>query len=121
MRLKPLLSVGIACIVLVLLWVAVAPRVAGHFGWGTAWPRSIPTALSFRGREYLDESSCVRRARTTLDGVRGFRIGSLPVVFGSALPILARSPVPQGGPAATVIVVEARADCYVAYSLQGGP
>jgi hypothetical protein len=102
-------------------WYAVAPPVASHFGWGTRWPHSFPTVVNFDGRQYGSPTRCLARFKTPLRGHRAYQIGTVPVVFGSGIPILADGPRHPGDPAEVGIIVERNPGCYVTYGLQGGP
>jgi hypothetical protein len=103
-----------------LAWLAVVPAVAGREGWATRWPSRLPSTILFDGREYVQTGGCLAEARAPL-GSRPARIGGVPVLLGSALPILARGDHRSGDPAEVAVVVRRDTDCYVEYALQGGP
>jgi hypothetical protein len=102
-------------------WYFLSPPVAGHFGWATRWPASLPDVVNLDGRQYALPTRCLARSRTPLRGHRAYRIGTVPVVFGAGLPILEDTPRHRGDPAEVGIIVHPRAACYVTYDLQGGP
>ncbi len=102
-------------------WYVLSPRVASHFGWATRWPASLPSVVNLDGRQYASPTRCVARSKTPLRGHRAYRIGTIPVVLGTGLPILEDGPRHPGDPAEVGIIVHPRAACYVTYGLQGGP
>ena len=82
----------------------------------------MPSVITFDGRQYDGPSGCVARAATPLGRHgRAHQIGSVPVVFGSAIPILARVPRRSTDPAEIGIITQPGASCYIVYSLEGGP
>jgi hypothetical protein len=115
------LRVVVAGCIVLAVWAFAAPGIAAEFGWATAWPHNLPGSITFRGRDYATSSGCMPRSRSPLRGVRGARIGTLPVVFGPSLPILDRYPVYRRDPAPVILIVASGRSCYVIYDLQGGP
>ena len=116
-----LARLAVVLAVLVGAWYVVSPRVASHFGWATRWPASIPSVVNMDGRQYASPTRCRPRSKTPLGAHRAYRIGTVPVVLGTGLPILDNAPRHRGDPAETAIIVHSSAACYVTYGLQGGP
>jgi hypothetical protein len=115
-------TAAVAAIVgVVAIWLWVLPPVAHSFGWATRWPPRMPGTVHFLGRDYDGRSGCLPRNRNPLGHAPGVRVGSVPVVLGSSIPILARSGRHRGDPAEVAIVTEPHEGCYVTYALEGGP
>jgi hypothetical protein len=109
-------GVGVAA----LAWPIAVPAVAGHEGWATRWPSRLPEVIHLDGRAYTRQGDCVSPRDTPL-GRHPVRIGSVPVLFGSAIPILASGARRPGDPAEVAVVVRRDGGCDVEYALQGGP
>jgi hypothetical protein len=97
------------------------PKLASHFGWATRWPSTMPSVVTFRGRDYGSPTRCRNRSATPLRARPGVEVGSVPVLLGASLPILERSPQRSGNPAEVAIIVRRAPGCFVIYSLNGGP
>ena len=104
------------------IWLLLAPGVAGFLGWALPYPTRLPSTVHFRGRDYISPTGCLARQQTPLRGGTAERIGSVPMLFGSSLPILERRTraAPANVPEVGIIVLRSPG-CYVTYGLSGGP
>ncbi len=107
--------------VLVGVWYLAVPKLASHFGWATSWPSTMPSVVNLNGRDYGSPTPCRAKDKTPISGHRGYEVGSMRVLVGSSLPILERSPRRRGDPAEVAVAVKRHPDCFVIYSLEGGP
>lgn len=127
----------VACIVPASIWGAFQPRVANHFGYALPGKDGLPTYIYANGRRYQSQQVCAgagwcdqNRLRDliprcyTESNLQTMRIWPLEQVstmftlFGAPQPILA----PTGERGLTSPFVMADGDnCYVIYSLEGGP
>lgn len=102
------------------VWVLIVPAFATHVGWATAWPTELPGTFELRGHTYSADAGtgCLQRGQTPLKAHRAKQIGSIPVVFGSGLPVLVRTgpPLPE-----LTVTVQSSSTCYVVYGMHGGP
>ncbi len=116
--------------------MAWQPRIANHFGY--ALPLSgasgLPFRLSYAGRHYANDHTCAGddwcKAASPLtcslaSELRGEgywplqQVGSVLTLFGPSRPML-RAPTP-GGMTTMALYVPIGKDCYLPYSLEGGP
>lgn len=115
-----------------LLALASQPRLANHVGY--ALPAGLPFRLSYAGRHYANQSICAGADWCRANGpprctnARWLRrqhswplrrAGAIFTLFGPARPLL-RYPPPMGMTTMALYVPLGR-DCYLAYSLEGGP
>jgi hypothetical protein len=107
--------------VLVGAWYLLVPNVASHFGWATRWPSSMPSVVKFSGRNYGSPTPCRARSKTPLRDHPGSKVGRVPVLFGSSMPVLERSPRRPVQPAEVAIIVKRHPGCFITYGLEGGP
>jgi hypothetical protein len=108
---KHLLVLGVFVTAIVTLWLLKA--VPDHYGYAS--PFGPPSHFSFRGRDYLDPSRCIRPRLRDLP-LR--RVGSVPGFLTGAKPILRPGSLPRGLDPTYLYV---RAGCLEAYDLSGGP
>jgi len=119
-----------------LVVMARQPRLANHFGYALPLPGAagLPFRLSYTGRHYANASTCAGDDWCKAAGppicthaseLRGAgywplrQAGSVFTLFGPSHPML-RAPTPDGMTTMALYVPIAR-DCYLAYSLEGGP
>ena len=131
-------GIGAALITLSLVGVLVVivqqPWTANHFGYALPGPHGLPFRLSYAGRHYANEHTCAGdnwcRGNgppqcTTAAWLRSDhywplqRVGSVATLFGSSR-LVFRAPTPQGMTTMSLYVPIGR-DCYLAYTLEGGP
>jgi hypothetical protein len=126
---------AITVIVIVCALVALMqPAMANHFGYALPGPRGLPYRLTYAGRTYANPSTCagagwcdgaapIHCATTAWLRRYGYwplaRVGTLWVMIGLPYPML-RSPTPAGMTTMGLYVPIGR-DCYLNYSLEGGP
>jgi hypothetical protein len=133
------LALGIlAVIVGGLMWGAFQPSTANHFGYALPGKDGLPTYIFARGRRYHSEQVCagadwcasdreqqgIPRCYTQADLAGRLRawplvkFGDMFTLFGAAQAIF----VPPGESGLTMPFIMADGpDCYVTYSLEGGP
>jgi hypothetical protein len=110
------------------------PQVANHFGYALPGPRGLPYRLTYAGRYYANPQTCAGAGWcgdietpqcTTSAWLRSYgywplqRVGTVVTLFGPFYPML-RSPTPPGMTTMALYIPISR-DCYLAYSLEGGP
>lgn len=111
----------LAFFALAVTWVAT--RAANHYGFMLPGQSTLPDHLFYGGR-YYQRSECW--TEDFLQSVQSWPLhqtGAIPVLFGSARPILT-SRVPKNVPrglAPTIVFVPWGRDCYEDYGLEGGP
>ncbi|MEU0793217.1 hypothetical protein ABZ342_24350 [Amycolatopsis sp. NPDC005961] len=126
---------ALVALVMVLLVLAAGgfaflPWTANHFGYALPGDRGLPYRIHHAGRDYRsyttcagagwchDEPYCVPSAR--LGGeVALAQVDEVDTWFGAAHPVFVAGPAPDGAPMS--VVVRAGPDCYVGYSMMGGP
>jgi hypothetical protein len=125
------LGVGLAIVILAaLLWGVFQPWAANHFGYALPGQDRLPYRITYAGRDYGNPNECAgddwcqpaakrcisqqQLADQHLWPLK--QVGSIPTLFGSAYPILAP---PAGGQ--TILFVLDNDDCYLMYTLMGGP
>ena len=126
MRLRALVRghpvrIALAGLAGVAVWVFVLPFAGSQLGFATRWPLRMPGTVNFQGRDYASPTGCLPRSKTPLKHRRGVQIGSVPEVLGSGVPILETSGRSVGDPAEVALITHPDGNCYVIYSLQGGP
>jgi hypothetical protein len=128
-------ALGVALLVALGLGVAAfQPWTANHFGYALPGRDGLPYRIAHGGRSYATRQVCAGAGwcRTAPGAERCVSAaelarrgawplvpaGSLPTLFGAARPIL----TPSGAAGFTApLVIPDGADCYVEYSLEGGP
>lgn len=113
-----LVVVGVA---VVAAWYLLVPSVAGHFGYATRWPSRMPSVLGFNGRDYHGPTGCLPRTKTPFGLHRPYRVGTMPVLLGDDAPIFTVHRWRSTDVAPVILRVKRSDDCYVVYSLEGGP
>lgn len=118
----------------VLVVIAQQPWTANHFGYALPGPHGLPFRLSYAGRHYANEQTCAGDSWCRGSGPPPCmtaaqlwsyhywhlqRTGSVATLFGSSRLVL-RAPTPQGMTTMGLYVPIDR-DCYLAYTLEGGP
>jgi hypothetical protein len=127
-----------------LVWVAFLPVLANHFGYALPGKNGLPYRVHYDGRDYRSHLTCAgadwcEAEKTAEDRARPFctpraelRVGmenrdeslvevdEVVTLFGPshAVFVIRNNAT---GQAAMAILVEAAADCYVSYTLMGGP
>jgi len=118
---------ALSVVVGVLLWISQSPQMANHFGYALPGPRGLPSRLSYDGRSFANQFTCAGAEWCHADGppsctptVQTLQpAGFVVTLFG--LPYtLFRSPTPRGMTTISLYVSLAH-DCYVSYTLEGGP
>jgi hypothetical protein len=120
-----------------LFWGADQPRVANSFGYALAGRDGLPTYVFAYGRRYHSDQVCAGagwcpehgapRCYTQTDlpshGAWPLEsIGTMFTLFGSPRTLLRPVGVPTGPTGLTApIVIADGPNCYVMYSLEGGP
>jgi hypothetical protein len=131
-----------ALVVVVMLlaggvWGASQPWTANHFGYSLVGRDGLPTYVYVYGRRYHSSQVCagagwcqadmerygISRCWTQADLVTGHewpleKFGSMFTLFGAPRDLL--RPVGDAGIPAPVMIADGP-DCYVVYSLEGGP
>jgi hypothetical protein len=95
------------------------PPVANHLRY--ALPYAMPSRISYRDRDYIGDGACVA-ARQTLGAQGGglASVGEVWTLFGRPHSIVTdRSAV--GSPYVPTVIFIQRGNCYLPYSLSGGP
>lgn len=118
MRRLTLLVAAVAAAALV--WFLAVPAIANHYGWATRWPLRMPGTIHFRGRAYGHPGGCVAKSHTPFVAHRAVRVGAVSVVIGADIPILESEPS-RHGPADVALATQPSGNCYIVYSLEGGP
>ncbi|GAB3721656.1 hypothetical protein GCM10027598_35590 [Amycolatopsis oliviviridis] len=125
-----------------LCGAAFIPKVANHFGYALPGEKGLPYQIQYNGRDYRntltcagarwceDEKTpeqrtkpyCTPRAGLGLgDGGTGLvKVDDVFTLFGPSRPVFTAGVVAQGKMTAGV-VVEVSDDCYLEYTLVGGP
>jgi hypothetical protein len=121
-----------------LVWGALQPWTANHFGYALPGDGGLPTYLFENGRRYQSVQVCARagwceqeriaqgipRCYTQANLQDRYRewplvqVDTISTLFGAAHPIMQRSGI--RGVTTPYYVLES-ADCYVMYELEGGP
>jgi len=117
---RRLAHIAVALIGVAALWVFAVPAVATRSGWATRWPLRLPASIRVHGRSYGNPGGCVTRQHTPFVWHRPVRVGAIPAVLGSDIPLVESAPSP-GGAADVVVAAEPSNTCYVIYGLEGGP
>ena len=134
---RSLLGILILIVVVLLLlaglaWIAFQPWTANHFGYALPGQDRLPYRISYAGRDYSNLHECAgadwcqpaskqcSSQQELIDQRRWplAQVGSVPTLFGSSHPIWASS---FGGQTVMEIYVLDRADCYLTYTIEGGP
>jgi hypothetical protein len=116
--------------------VAFQPWTANHFQYALAGRDGLPFRVTYTGRSYANTGMCARaawcdhapstetacRSRQQLVSQRQWpltQVGSIPTVFGPSHAVFA-PPVPAGRIVMELFVVDGD-DCYITYTIEGGP
>lgn len=119
------------------IWVALQPRVANHFGYALPGKDGLPTYIFANGRRYQSPQVCAgadwcKQSRLQLLVPRCYsaanlqaqqlwplkQVGTMFTLFGAPQPILA--PSNESGVVRPFVMGDGP-NCYVVYSLEGGP
>jgi hypothetical protein len=116
--------------------VAFQPRMANHFGYALPGPNGLPYRIAYQGRTYVNLSMCagaawckstssaqplcVTQAALANDNRWPLKqIGSIFTLFGPSHAVLV-DPADEGLTQLDLFVADGT-DCYIVYTLQGGP
>lgn len=132
-----LLLILLAFIVPAGIWGAFQPRVANHFGYALPGKDGLPTYIFANGRRYQSPQVCagadwceqariqqlIPRCYTQADLQTQqlwplVQVSNMFTLFGASQPILA--PKGASGVARPFVMADGP-DCYVTYTLEGGP
>ena len=118
---RPRFRIVLIGVAAVAVWLFVVPVVAGGLGVATRWPLHMPATVNFLNRDYTSPTGCLPRSKTPLKTRRGVQVGSVPEIISSGIPILETSGRSASDPAEVGIITHPDGNCYVIYSLEGGP
>lgn len=124
--------ITIAIILTVLVWGALQQRTANHFGYALPEKNGLPAYVYANGRRYHAAQDCANNP-TSACGQGAFQCwtaerlrsqgewplrpaGAMFTLFGAPRPLLRRDTAIDAP-----YLVANGADCYVEYSLEGGP
>ena len=128
------LAAGLVALVLAGLSVAAfQPWTANHFGYALPGPRGLPFRIHYGGRDFgtpgmcagadlcrtatTGESNCRTQAALVAEGWWPLdQVGTMYTLFGPSYPILGIHNATQ-----MLLFVHLYSDCYIVYSLEGGP
>ncbi|WP_235096726.1 hypothetical protein [Amycolatopsis decaplanina] len=137
-------SVPVLVVLGALGGVAFIPKVANHVGYALPGEKGLPYRVHYNGRDYRSDVTCAGArwceddrtpeqrvrpyctSRAGLDRARGssgtrlVKVDDVFALFGPSHPVFTAGALPAGETVTTVIV-EASADCYLTYTLMGGP
>lgn len=112
------------------------PRLVRHLGYALPGKEGIPCMISYAHRAYIGPQECKRdflygqeltcKSKMNLINKRRWplvQIGSIPTLLGAPRPLLVdvRSRRQNSTDTLTVLFMLVDSDCYVMYSLSGGP
>lgn len=124
------LWIALASAILAALgWALFQPWSANHFGYALPGKDRLPYRITYQGRSYSNpyecagdtwcnptDKICSTKQQLIEQNVWPLKqVGTIPTLFGKSYPILA----PPN--AETFILVLDHDDCYLIYSLEGGP
>ncbi len=125
------LMAGLACAILAALgWGLFQPWAANHFGYALPGQDRLPYRITYQGRTYTNPNQCAGdtwcqpalKLCTSKEELQSLhlwplkQVGVIPTLFGSPYPIYA----PPNGEQSFLLVLQGD-DCYLTYSLDGGP
>ena len=132
-RRRLVIGASLLCLLLAgVLWGAFQPWTANHFGYALPGQDRLPYRISYAGRDYSNLHECAGADWCQPAGKRCFseqqlideqfwplaQVGSISTLFGAAHLVLAP---PSGGHIVMELYVLEGADCYLAYTIEGGP
>lgn len=112
------------------------PRVIRQLGYALPGKEGIPCMISYAHRDYVGPQECKRdffygeevtcKSKMNLINKRWWplvQIGSIPTLLGVPRPLLVdvRSRMQNSTDTLTVLFMLVDTDCYITYSLSGGP
>ncbi len=126
-------ALGLALVILALVWTFALPRLADHNGFALPRACGVPARINYEGRHYANEPRCAGGSTThgcyteaDLQALGAWplaRVGSVPTLLGDAHPIALPTDAEAipAGVVPTTVYVEDNSSCYLEYSLEGGP
>lgn len=127
------LWIGLTSAILAALgWGVFQPWAANHFGYALPGQDRLPHDIFYADRDYANPNECAgdnwcqpadklctSKAQLIEQNLWPLKqVGSIPTLLGSAYPILAP---PNSGQTQMYLFVLDNDDCYLTYSLSGGP
>ena len=124
---------GVALVLLAgLVWGAFQPWTANHFGYALPGQDRLPYRISYAGRDYSnlhecagadwcqsDSNRCLSWQRVVDQSIgQVAQVGSVLTLFGFSHPVFAPS---TGGLTVMEVYLLERANCYLIYTIEGGP
>ncbi len=125
------LWIGLICVLLAtIIWGIFQPWAANHFGYALPGQDRLPNRITYAGRYYGNpnecagddwcqpaDKSCMSQRELIDENLWPLKqIGSIPTLFGPAYPIFQ-----PPGENQMYLLVHDNDDCYLTYSLMGGP
>ncbi|GAA1958424.1 hypothetical protein GCM10009754_30890 [Amycolatopsis minnesotensis] len=123
-----------------LAGIAFLPPLANHFGYALPGEHGLPFRVHYHGRDYRSHMTCAgadwcEAEKTPADRAKPYcapredpaagsgplvRVDEVVTLFGAAHPVFTTPNRAQGETVMTILV-EASGECYVSYTLMGGP
>ena len=133
LRVWPGILIGVLVLLLIGVgWGAFQPWTANHFSYALPGQDRLPYRISYAGHDYSNSHECAGADWCRPDSSRCLpwqqvvdqsigpvaQVGSVPTLFGSSHPVFAP---PTGGLIVMVVYVLESANCYLVYTIEGGP
>ena len=119
------------------LWNMGAPWLANHFGFALPGDGGLPYRISYGGRDYANLNTCARAGwcpNTANDSLCRdkekvqqlnpwplIQVGSVTTMIGSPYSLMASQADISSKRTIMLVYVEYKTDCYILYTIEGGP